>query len=79
MLIQGVVLSRWQGWHRLLWVGSCWALDQGGCALATVLNEVEVMIKLPPGLLPTHLQTGIQICICTLELYGKDDCGRSKL
>ncbi len=55
MLIQGVVLSRWQGWHRFLWVGSCRALDQGGCALAAVLDEVEVMIKLPPGLLSAHL------------------------
>ena len=54
---QGVILAQggWGGGSLLLWVEGSWALDQRGCTLAAVLNEVEVMIQLPAWLLTPHL------------------------
>lgn len=63
MLCQGVVMARrgWGGGSLVLWVQGCWALDEGGGTLAAVLNEVQVVMQLPPRLLTTYLCTQQQL------------------
>lgn len=58
MFIHRVVLSGGRGWvgALVMGVGPCWALYEGGRTLAAMLNEIQVMIELPSGLLPSHLQ-----------------------
>lgn len=58
---------RWGGGSLVLWVSSCWALNEGGGALAAVLNEVQVMVQLPPWLLTAHLCTTITTILNTFQ------------
>ena len=57
MICEGVVMAERGrgGGSLLLGVEGSWALDERGCALAAVLDEIKVVIQLPARLLTAHL------------------------